>query len=178
MKHITEEVKVAITIWEHRISPVFDSGRTLLIAEIKNNMLANTSYLTFDFDRPLELLRMLRAEKVKIIICGAISEEPANMLLAAGFKLISFITGDVRRVLEAYVNGLPLGEDFKMPGCGKNICCRGKIRHGQEISMAPDKGRRAKGRRLQSPPAVAQRGEDMNDSATSAEMSVRLSGKP
>ena len=57
-------MNVAITVWEHRISPVFDSARTLLIAEIKDNALVSTSYLTFDFDRPLELLRMLRAEKV------------------------------------------------------------------------------------------------------------------
>lgn len=176
MKKLTEEGKVAITIWDHRISPVFDSGRTLLVAEIKNNMLASTSYLTFDFDRPSELVRMLRAEKVKVIICGAISEGPANMLVAAGFKLVSFITGDVRRILETIVNGLPLGEDFKMPGCGKNICCRGKIRRGREISMEPDTGHRTKGRRLQSPPAVAQRGEDMIDSARSPEMSGHLSG--
>ncbi len=97
-------------------------------------MLANTSYLTFDFDRPLELVRMLRAEKVKVIICGAIAEGPANMLLAAGFKLISFITGDVCRVLETLVKGDLLGEDFKMPGCGKNVCCRGKIRRGRAIN--------------------------------------------
>ena len=177
MKQKAEEGKIAITVWEHRISPVFDSGRTLLIAEIKNNTLVGTSYLTFDFDRPLELVRMLRAEKVNVIICGAIAEGPANMLLAAGFELISFIAGDVRRVLETFVKGDPLGEDFKMPGCGKNICCRGKIRHGREISMITDNGHRTMGRQLQSPPAVAQRGEDINDSATSAEMSVRLSGK-
>ncbi len=140
-------------------------------------MLASTSYLTFDFDRPLELVRMLRAEKVKVIICGAISEGPANMLLAAGFKLISFITGDVRRVLGTIVNGDPLGEDFKMPGCGKNICCQGKICLGREISMATDNGRPAKGRRLRPTLDFAQTGEHMNDSATSAEMSVRLSGK-
>ena len=127
-------MNVAITIWKHRISPVFDSARTLLIAEIKDNALASTSYLTFDLDRPLELFRMLRAQKVGIIICGAISEGPADMLLDAGFELISFIAGDIHRVLETLVKGDPLGEDFKMPGCGKNICCRGKIRRGFEIN--------------------------------------------
>ncbi len=139
-------MNIAITVWEDRISPVFDSGRTLLIAEIKDNALVRTSYLPFDFDRPLELLRMLRAEKVKIIISGAISEGQANMLLAEGFELISFIAGDVRRVLETFVKGEPLGEDFKMPGCGKNICCRGKIRRGHEISTLNENGRRGRGR--------------------------------
>jgi predicted Fe-Mo cluster-binding NifX family protein len=176
MKQKTDGGKIAITVWEQRISPVFDSGRTLLIAEIKNHMVASSSYLTFDFDRPLELVRMLRAAQVKVIICGAISEGPANMLVAAGFTLISFITGDVRRVLATLVKGAPLGEDFKMPGCGKNVCCRGKIRRGREISMAIDNGGGAKGRRP-SPPVAAPKGDDMDGGATSAEMPGRLPGQ-
>ncbi len=177
MKPKTAQGKIAITVWEQRISPVFDSGRTLLIAEIKNRMLASTAYLTFDFDRPLELVRMLRAEKVKVIICGAISEGPANMLLAAGFNVISFITGDVSRVLETLVKGEPLGEDFKMPGCGRNICCRGKIRRGREINMVTDDGQRTMGHRRQSPPATASIAEDIGDGAASVAMTLRSSGK-
>ena len=170
-------MNVAITVWEHRISPVFDSARTLLIAKIKDNVLVNTSYLTFDFDRPLELLRMLRAEKVATIICGAISKGHTNMLVAAGFELISFIAGDVHQVLETFIKGDPLGEDFKMPGCGKNICCRGKIRRGHEIGVLNDIKRHGRGRHRQFPRAVTDLGDDKNNSATSTEMSVRLSGK-
>jgi predicted Fe-Mo cluster-binding NifX family protein len=145
MKSKTVAERIAVTVWEHRISPVFDSARTLLIAEIKDKRLVSSSYLAFDFDRPLDLVRMLRAEKVRVIICGAIAEGPANMLLAAGFELISFIAGDVRRVLETFVMGDSLGEDFKMPGCGKNICCRGKIRRGREIGTSSDNDRRGGG---------------------------------
>jgi predicted Fe-Mo cluster-binding NifX family protein len=177
MKQKTGEKKIAITVWEHQISPVFDSGRTLLIAEIKDNALVGTSYLTFNFDRPLELLRMLRAEKVKIIICGAISEGPANMFLAAGFELISFIAGDVGRVLETFVKGDPLGEDFKMPGCGKNICCRGKIRRGHQVGTLNEGGNRVRGHERRTPPGGTKIGADNNDSATFTEMSVRSSGK-
>ncbi len=177
MKQKKREGKIAITAWEHRISPVFDSGRTLLVGEIKNNTLLSTSYLTYDFDRPLELLRMLHAEKVRIIICGAISEGPAGMLLAAGFELISFIAGDVDQVLEALVKGEPLDENFKMPGCGKNICCRGKIRHGREIGILNNNGGRGRGHQRPAPPATTERGDDRNDRITSAEMLARFSGK-
>ena len=170
-------MNVAITVWDNRISPVFDSGRTLLIAEINDNALVSTSYLTFDFDRPLELLRMLRTAKVSIIICGAISKEHTNMLLAAGFELISFIAGDMRQVLEAFIKGDTLGENFKMPGCGKKICCRGKIRQGHEIGTTNENIRRGRGRQWQSPSAVAEIGDDNNGSAIFAEMSVKLTGK-
>jgi predicted Fe-Mo cluster-binding NifX family protein len=170
-------MNIAITVWEDRISPVFDSGRTLLIAEIRDNAVVRTSYLPFDFDRPLELLRLLRAEKVKIIISGAISQGQANMLLYEGFELISFVAGDVRRVLETFVKGGTLGEDFRMPGCDKNICCRGKIRRGRGLSNFDDNHRRGKGPQRQSTLAVPEISNGNNDSATSTEMSVRLSEK-
>jgi predicted Fe-Mo cluster-binding NifX family protein len=177
MKLKNIEERIAITVWENRISPVFDSARTLLIAEIKDNTLVRTSYSTFDFDRPFELLQILRAGEVRTIICGAISEGPANMFLDAGFELISFIAGDVHRVLENLVKGDRLGDDFKMPGCGKNICCRGKICRGFEIAALNDNDRKRRNRRRRSPTAVTEIGDDDNGSATSTEMSVRLSGE-
>ncbi len=138
--------KIAVTVWEQRVSPVFDSARTLLIAEIQGDALINTSYLTFDPDRPLELLQLLQAQQVGILICGAVSEGPANLLEAAGLELISFIAGDVQLVLKTFIQGHPLGAEFKMPGCGRHICCRGKIRKGQEIGALNDNGRRGSGR--------------------------------
>ena len=168
---------VAITVWEHRISPVFDSARTLLIAEIKDSALVRTSYLTFDFNRPSELLRVLCAEKVKTIICGAISEGPADMLLGAGFELNSFIAGDVHRVLETVIKGYPLGEDFKMPGCGKNICCRGKIRRGFEIAALKDNDRKRRGCERLYPTVDTEIDDDSNDCTTSTEISGGLLGK-
>lgn len=177
MKQKNAGRKIAVTVWEHRVSPVFDSAHTLLIAEIQGAALSNISYLTFDPDRPLELLQMLQAQQVMVLICGAVSEGPANMLEAAGFELISFIAGDVQRVLKTFIQGLPLGAEFKMPGCGRHICCRGKIRKGREIGALNDNGRRGRGRERQSPAAVTNICDDDNGSAASMEMPVRLSGK-
>lgn len=133
MKHHGAGRKIAVTVWGHRVSPVFDSARTLLIAEIDGTNLVGTSQLTFDPERLLDLLQMLRTQQVMLIICGAVSEGPAAMIEAAGVELIPFIAGDAQVVLEHYLQGQPFGAEFRMPGCGKNICCRGKIRHGREI---------------------------------------------
>jgi predicted Fe-Mo cluster-binding NifX family protein len=137
MKHAGAGIKIAVTVWGHRVSPVFDSARTLLIAEIEGTTLVATSHLTFDPERPLELLQMLRTQQVALIICGAVSEGPAAMIEAAGVELIPFIAGDARVVLDHYLRGRPFGAEFRMPGCGRNICCRGKIRRGREIGPAP-----------------------------------------
>jgi predicted Fe-Mo cluster-binding NifX family protein len=114
-------------------------------------------YRPFDSNYPAELLQILRTEKVRVIICGAISIEPAEMLTSAGFELIPFITGDVSTVLEAFIKGDTLGETFNMPGCGRNICCRGKIRRGHDISFTNQE--RERGRRRQSPDLAAEQGD-------------------
>lgn len=133
MKRNDARRTIAVTVWGQRVSPVFDSARTLLIVEIDGGAMSNISSLAFDPDRPLELLQMLRAQQVMVVICGAVSEEPAAMLEAAGVEVIPFIAGDVNRVLECYCQGQPFGPEFRMPGCGRGICCRGKIRRGREI---------------------------------------------
>ena len=137
MKYKGAGRKIAVTVWGQRVSPVFDSARTLLIAEIDGNVLVGSSHLAFDPERPLELLQMLRAQQVTLIICGAVSEGPAAMIEAAGVELIPFIAGDVRQVLDKFLQGQPFSADFSMPGCGKNICCRGKIRRGRELDLSP-----------------------------------------
>ena len=152
MKPTIAQGKIAVTVWEHRVSPVFDSARTLLIAEIKEDGLVSNSCLTFDPDRPLELVQLLQAQKIVMLICGAISEGPASMLEAAGIELIAFIAGDVHRVLATIVQGGSLGAQFKMPGCGKKICCRGKIRHGWAIDTLRGNGRRGRGQESQPVP--------------------------
>ena len=41
-------MKVALTAWGDRISPVFDSAHTLLIAEIKNKQIISKHYESFE----------------------------------------------------------------------------------------------------------------------------------
>lgn len=124
---------IAMTVWGQRISPVFDAARTLLIAEIDGNTVVGTSHLAFDPERPLELVHMLLRQQVVVVICGAVSEQPVAMLEAAGIRLIPFVAGDVDQVLDCFIKGRALGSAFRMPGCGKHFCCRGKIRRGREI---------------------------------------------
>lgn len=169
MKHHGAGLKIAVTVWGHRVSPVFDSARTLLIAEIDGTTLVGTSQLTFDPERPLELLQMLRTQQVMLIICGAVSEGPAAMIEAAGVELIPFIAGDVRVILDHYLQGQPFGAEFRMPGCGKNICCRGKIRRGREIGHPhSNQGRGRAGRMTISEKSATNEGGSVSPETTGA----------
>ena len=136
-----------MTVWGHRVSPVFDAARNLLIAELVEGSIAGLSSLEFEPDRPLQLVQLLRARNIAVFICGAVSEGPAGILEAGGIKLIPFIAGDVREVLATFIRGRQEWSEFTMPGCGRKICCRGKIRRGLELPGHLPHGRQGKDER-------------------------------
>ncbi len=119
-------MKVAVTVWEDRISPVFDASRRLLIAEIENARITDRSYVLFDSELPSSLAKSLAKLDVPVLICGAVSQVPANVISAGGITLIPFIAGEVERVLEVYAKGNSLEPTFVMPGCHGCIPKTGK----------------------------------------------------
>jgi predicted Fe-Mo cluster-binding NifX family protein len=154
MEHKDAVQKIAVTIWGPRVSPVFDSARLLLIAELVDGGIAGMSSLEFDPGRPTQLVQLLRDRGIGVIICGAVSDGPADMLEAGGIKVIPFITGNVGKVLETYIRGNPEWTEFTMPGCaGNNFCCRGKIRRGCELTGSLPLGRQR--RKIRQAPEVA-----------------------
>ena len=112
-------MRMALTVWGNRISPVFDGAHTLCIVEVENNKIIQKSYETFDPGSPHRLAKRLTNMDASVLICGAISRMPANIIEASGIKLIPFITGDVEKVIDAYVKKISIIPTFLMPGCGR-----------------------------------------------------------
>lgn len=150
MDRKNETIKVAVTVWGNRVSPVFDSATTLLIAEISEAGIGHTYNLSFRPDMVPQLVQVFSDQGIRTIICGAISEEPAVTLKKAGIELIAFIAGNIDRVLHNYIQEQPAWSDFIMPGCQRKICCQGRIRKGHEIGamLQPKRGSEHKGIRM------------------------------
>jgi len=138
-------MKMALTVWENRISPVFDAARMLLVVEIENTKIISRRYEPFYPELPTRLAVKLADMNVSVLICGAISEMPANILEASGIKLIPFITGDAHEVIDAYVKDIPCMPAFLMPGCshkrhrhaGKGKKHDARFAHGREVAHMP-----------------------------------------
>ncbi len=121
-------MKIAITIWGNRISPVFDAARTLLVAQIENRMILKKSYTHFDPDSPRDLIRILKKMEATTLICGAISTEPADFIVENNIKLISFVTGNSLDFLGSFATRQAIEKGHMMPGCSIDYCRRQKCR--------------------------------------------------
>ncbi|OGP62324.1 MAG: hypothetical protein A2V65_05255, partial [Deltaproteobacteria bacterium RBG_13_49_15] len=118
-------MRIALTVWEDRISPVFDVATMILLAEIQNGGVLNKRFMPFNPGVSWQLAEMLKEMGVSVLICGAISKVPANIISVSGIELIPFISGETERILEAYAKGSRLIPAFSMPGIGKPCCRRG-----------------------------------------------------
>jgi len=136
---------VALTVWGKRISPVFDSAQRLLISEIENSKVINRTYKTFDPESTHQLTSLLNKQKISVLICGAISEEPANMIETCGIKLIPFISGTVDEVLQSYAQRNSIIPTYLMPGCRRNRQRQSKNK-GEDMSKKNGTGTRGSGK--------------------------------
>lgn len=138
-------MKMALTVWGNRISPVFDAAHMLLVVEIENTKIISKHYEPFYPELPARLAVRLAELNVAVLICGAISEMSSNILEANGIKLIPFITGDAGEVIDAYVKDVPVMPAFLMPGCshkhhrhaGKGKRHGARFAHGREVTNMP-----------------------------------------
>ncbi|MDY6881109.1 MAG: NifB/NifX family molybdenum-iron cluster-binding protein [Desulfatiglans sp.] len=110
-------MKVALTVWENRISPLFDSARMLLIVEISGDAATGRHYETFSYDSPLSRAAALSRLDVDTLICGAISDPFAKTIEGNDITIIPFIAGAVEEVLDAYLRDGLNDSRFQMPGC-------------------------------------------------------------
>ncbi len=117
-------MKVAITVWGNRISPVFDSAQTLLLAEIRDKKIVDRKFEFIPLLVPVSIARKIVELRPDSLICGAISQQPATIIEDAGITLVAFISGRADTILQAYARNLEINR-FCMPGCGK-ICTRKK----------------------------------------------------
>jgi predicted Fe-Mo cluster-binding NifX family protein len=110
-------MRVAVSVWGERVSPVLDTASTIRIAEIGGENLREGC-----FDVRLDDMEFCRRCSricglgIDVIICGAVSKAMSIMLEAAGIKVISGISGNCDRVVDAYFDGTLSSPRFRMPG--------------------------------------------------------------
>ncbi|MCP3900573.1 MAG: dinitrogenase iron-molybdenum cofactor biosynthesis domain-containing protein, partial [Desulfobacteraceae bacterium] len=77
-------MKIAITVWGNRISPVFDSANTLMIAQVDNSKVTNKVFEKFNPTITTQIIPVFKNYLIDVLICGAITEPQSEIIEQAG----------------------------------------------------------------------------------------------
>ena len=135
-------MRIAVPIWDDKVSPVLDTAAKLLILEESDREKTSRTEADlkeYDISRRCYRIRML---EVDVLICGAVSRSFADLLKAAGIDIISGLSGDIEDILQAYFSGTLNQSKFLMPGCRKDPV--GKDNRSRGFKKSTQKARREK----------------------------------
>jgi predicted Fe-Mo cluster-binding NifX family protein len=110
-------MKVALSIWNGRIAPVFDASERCLIVDTEIPE-AKGDLVEFHGWSADDKARCLSERGVMMVVCGAVSHDYEKSFISHRIEILSFIAGPVERVFEALRAGALIRDSFSMPGCG------------------------------------------------------------
>ena len=85
-------MRIAIPIWEDKISPVLDTASKLLIID-KNDQKEVSRFEAFLLEQDMsQRCSFIRKLDLDVLICGAVSRQFSGILKASGIKIISEIS--------------------------------------------------------------------------------------
>jgi len=130
-------MKIAISQWQGRISPVFDVTQEVLLVDIESCRVLEMQRASLSRNNPFERAREMAALGTELLVCGAISLAYEKVLIQAGIHVVGFCCGEVVAVLAALEKGQFSGKRFRMPGFNGR-----KVNSGLTSRFAPGRGQR------------------------------------
>ncbi len=123
-------MKLAITIWDNRISPVFDTATQFLLAELEADRFYLGAVVSIEDDPFTTLFHLQQEQGVELLLCGALCQRGEERIRAERLEVLPFLSGEVDAILQDLVAGGDL-ENFALPGCQRQCCCRQKGKVGR-----------------------------------------------
>ena len=97
-------MKIAIPVWNGRVSPVFDVAKAIRVVDVDvgSRCVADGSIHSIDVGRPVSTLIALGVE---VLVCSAVSPPIEAAVWLAGVEVISDICGSPDEILAALAAG-------------------------------------------------------------------------
>ncbi|HOF34388.1 MAG TPA: NifB/NifX family molybdenum-iron cluster-binding protein [Spirochaetota bacterium] len=121
-------MKIAITIWNGRVSPLFDSASNVFVYESLNENDFTKKQITFDAQSAEAKADILLQNGIDLLICGAVSSDAERILSQKGIAVFAYLSGEADEIIKMIKTNKPLYENFAMPGCVRKRQC-GRMRH-------------------------------------------------
>lgn len=132
--------RIAIPVWEGRVSPVLDTAERLWVQDIEGGSQSSATIVDFRAEDIRTRMQFIRNLGIQTLLCGAVSRQLHNLLLEADIAVRPWLTGDVEEIAAAYSEGRLTGDRFLLPGCRK------RRRRGRSANYSRKQGKRIKNR--------------------------------
>lgn len=98
-------MKVAIPMFNSRVSPGFDFASNVLVATVDSGKVLEQQKYSLINLNPIRRSALLKQEGVHVLICGGISDFAGRLLIGNGIKVIPMVSGEAEEVLNHFVKG-------------------------------------------------------------------------
>ncbi|MDA8138846.1 MAG: hypothetical protein M0036_09350 [Desulfobacteraceae bacterium] len=123
-------MKAAFATWGDRIAPLFDAARQIQIVQMDSGRIVCQSCDQFIVETPPQKVLHLAELGIDVVVCGAITKPLHAMLCAQGLRVISFVSGDLKEVIQALRSGKISDICYAMPG-HRVVNTSGKMKAGR-----------------------------------------------
>jgi len=110
-------MRIAVTIWNNRISPVFDVAQNLLMINLDKGEETARHNISLAGLSPPSKIETLKKNNVEMVLCGAISESFLRLLTTSGIRVEPWISGNIEEVIQAMLQNKLSDPCYRMPGC-------------------------------------------------------------
>lgn len=98
-------LKIAIPLFNSRVSPRFDFAAKLLVVTIADGEITDRQEFSLANLNPIKRTSLLHELRVQLMLCGGISCFAERFIKAYGIEVIPLVQGEVEEVLTLFVNG-------------------------------------------------------------------------
>jgi predicted Fe-Mo cluster-binding NifX family protein len=108
--------RVAIPVFESRVSPVLDSCQRMVVVDIEKGCEIRRQELNLDKMSIHERIEVMARWGIRKIICAGVSDIMCRFLAGKNIALVSGIAGELEKIINAYICNRLDDACFLMPG--------------------------------------------------------------
>lgn len=98
-------MKIAIPLFNSRVSPRFDCASKILVAKVDGRQVVDRETYSLINLNPIRRSSLLSDLGVNVIICGGISIFSQRLINANAIKIIPMVQGEIEEVLDLFIKG-------------------------------------------------------------------------
>jgi predicted Fe-Mo cluster-binding NifX family protein len=108
--------RVAIPVFESRVSPVLDSCQRIVVVDFENGREIRRQELSLEKMSVHERIEVMVRWGIRKIICAGVSDVMCRFLAGKNIALVSGIAGEIEKIINAYICNRLDDACFIMPG--------------------------------------------------------------